>query len=90
METSKWLSRKWLVGITAFALLIVLSLLEANTAFVFPSEMKYILGAITMTWLVMEGFIDSKTNSSTLTSTTQINVPSEAPQSPVSDVSSGM
>lgn len=58
--SSKWMERKWLIGLTAFVVLILGSLAEANLTFVFPMEIKGILGGIVATWLVTEGLLDSQ------------------------------
>ena len=57
---SKWMERKWLISLTAFVMLIVGSIVEANSQFVFPMEIKGILGGIVATWLVTEGFLDNQ------------------------------
>lgn len=58
--SSKWTERKWLIGLSAFVVLILGSLAEANSTFIFPMEIKGILGGIVATWLVTEGLLDSQ------------------------------
>lgn len=58
--SSKWTERKWLIGCSSFVLLIVGTVVEANSSLVFPIEIKGILGGIVATWLVTEGLLDSQ------------------------------
>ena len=56
----KFTSRKFIIALCSFVLFIVLSILEANKVLVVPENVKYILGGITTTWLIVEGLLDYK------------------------------
>lgn len=70
MKYTKWTSRKWIVGATAFVTLIVLLLLDANNTLVVPNTAVYLLTAIVMAWMVTEGYLDGRNNVSAIQQTT--------------------
>ena len=70
MKDTKWTSRKWLVGATAFVALIVLLILNANQFIIVPDLAFYLLTAIVMTWLVTEGYLDGRNNTPGIQQTT--------------------
>lgn len=59
-KSSKWKSDKRKMGVTAFFLLIISYIVDANGWVIVPDSVTYMLGLIAMTWLVMEGYVDSK------------------------------
>lgn len=60
MKAGKWSSDKRKIGVSAFVALLLGYLADANGWVVVPEEVTYLLGGITMTWLVVEGLIDFK------------------------------
>lgn len=59
-KKGKWSSDKRKIGVASFVALLIGYIVDANDWVVIPQEVTYILGAITMTWLAVEGLIDMK------------------------------
>lgn len=59
-EESKFLSRKWLMGMGSWVAAIVFSILDYNEILGVPVYVIVLLFLIANTWLITEGYLDKR------------------------------